>query len=54
MNKSPLINETRKCLKCGTYHRLDQEYCPECGRYLYITGSIYQPKIRKGADLYSC
>lgn len=47
MNRTVLINDTRKCVNCGTYHSLDKESCPVCGRYLYICGSIYQPKIRK-------
>lgn len=54
MSKSPLVNGIRKYVKCGTYHTLEKENCPECGWYLYYAGSIYQPRIRKGADLYSC
>ncbi len=50
MSRAPMITDSRKCLSCGTYHSPDQELCPACGRYLYLVGGIYQPKIRKGAD----
>ncbi|MGF7145950.1 rRNA maturation protein Nop10 [Anaerotaenia torta] len=53
MSRTLMINTSRKCLKCGTYHSLDRDHCPECGRYLYIMGSMYQPKVRKGADRHS-
>lgn len=41
------ILETKKCLCCNTYHDQDKQHCPECGRYLYSCGDIYQPKVRK-------
>jgi hypothetical protein len=46
MHKSVMINNVKKCLRCGIYHGMDKQYCPECGRYLYICGSVYQPKIQ--------
>lgn len=45
--KTILISETRKCLKCGTYHKSTMERCPVCDRYLYACGDIYQPKIKR-------
>lgn len=41
------IVEAKKCLYCNTYHSQDKQHCPECGRYLYSCGDVYQPKARK-------
>ncbi len=46
-HKTAFIPETKKCPRCNTYHDQDKQHCPECGRYLYSCGDIYQPKIRK-------
>lgn len=45
--KTVLLLESKKCLHCNTYHSQDKQHCPECGRYLYSCGDIYQPKVRK-------
>lgn len=47
MNRMPMINEVRKCLKCVTYHSMNKNNCPSCGRFLYPVGVEYQPKVVK-------
>ncbi|SHO46797.1 hypothetical protein [Anaerocolumna xylanovorans] len=46
-HKAVFLPEAKKCLHCHTYHPQDKQHCPECGRYLYSCGDIYQPKVRK-------
>lgn len=48
MNKTVFVPETKKCLYCNTYHSLNKQNCPECGRLLYACGDIYQSKIKGG------
>ncbi len=45
--KAVFLPETKKCLHCNTYHPQNMQHCPECGRYLYACGDIYQPKTNK-------
>ncbi len=47
MCKSVMVTDSKKCLACGTNHPHDKQHCPKCGRFLYICGSIYQPKVLK-------
>jgi ribosomal protein L32 len=47
MKKTTMINDVRKCLKCGTYHSMNKNNCSDCGSFLYPVGTIYQPKVEK-------
>ena len=47
----PLVNEYKKCLKCGDIYRIESQLTKcMCGGHLYTVGAIYQPKIRKGSS----
>ena len=46
-HKAVFLPETNKCLHCNTYHPQDMQHCPECGRFLYACGDVYQPKAGK-------
>lgn len=47
MTKTNMLFGYKKCLSCGSYHDLQKQDCPICGRYLYLCGGIYQPKTEK-------
>lgn len=46
-HKTVFLPAAKKCLHCNTYHPQDKQHCPECGRFLYACGDVYQPKAGK-------
>lgn len=48
MQKTTLLNDYRKCFKCGnTSGDMKKDFC-KCGGYMYIMGAVYVPRC-KGA-----
>lgn len=46
-----LVNEYKKCLKCGDIYRIESQFTKcMCGGHLYTVGALYQPKISKGSS----
>ncbi len=50
MRKTIYYQESKKCLYCNTYHQVNKEYCPGCGRHLYKCGDIYLEKVRRSHE----
>lgn len=47
MQKITLINDYRKCLKCGkTTDNMKKDFCT-CGGYMYMMGACYVPNVKE-------